>query len=119
MMGPVHVLLAHGSRDPEWRWPFERIAGELQTAHPQRSVVLCYLEMWSPSLAEAVFAAHAKGNRDFRITPLFWSRGRHLRDDLPKLVQDLLRDLPDCSFVVDPPVGESEVVRAAVLRLLA
>ncbi|MGK9452274.1 sirohydrochlorin chelatase [Acidithiobacillus caldus] len=119
MNDSAQLLLAHGSRDPDWRRPFEWIAADLRAAHPERSIVLCYLEMWRPSLPEAVRTAHAQGARSFRITPLFWSRGRHLRDDVPRIVQDLLCELPGCAIVIDPPVGESGIVRAAVLHLLA
>jgi len=119
MTESVQLLLAHGSRDPDWRQPFEWIAADLQTAHPERSIILCYLEMWSPSLPEAIRTAYAQGTRHFQVTPLFWSRGRHLRDDVPKIVQELLSELPGCAIVIDPPVGESGIVRAAVLRLLA
>ncbi len=119
MTSPMQLLLAHGSRDPEWRQPFEWIAEDLQATHPERSIVLCYLEMWSPSLPEAIHTAYTGGVRNFQITPLFWSRGRHLRDDVPRIVEELLKELPACAIVVDPPVGESEIVRAAVLRLLA
>ncbi len=119
MTDAVQLLLAHGSRDPDWRQPFEWIAADLRAAHPERLIVLCYLEMWSPSLPEAIHAAYTQGARSFQVTPLFWSRGRHLRDDVPKIVQELLSELPDCAIVIDPPVGESDIVRAAVLRLLA
>ncbi|XTI71889.1 sirohydrochlorin chelatase [Acidithiobacillus sp. AC3] len=119
MTHPVQLLLAHGSRDPEWRQPFEWIAADLQAAHSQRRIVLCYLELWSPSLPEAIQAEFARGSRNFQITPLFWSRGRHLRDDVPRILQELATDLPDCKITLDPPVGESEIVRSAVLRLLA
>ena len=119
MIQPVQLLLAHGSRDPEWRRPFETMAEALQRAHPERRVYLCYLELWTPSLAEAVTMAYAEGQRRFRITPLFWSRGRHLREDLPEIVDGVLRELPGCEIVIDPPVGESDIVQAAVLRLLS
>ena len=119
MSDPVQLLLAHGSRDPEWRRPFEWIAADVRAAHPTRAIVLCYLEMWSPGLAEAIHAEYARGARSFQIIPLFWSRGRHLRDDVPRVVEKLLKELPACEIVVAPPVGEAKIVRAAVLQLLA
>jgi len=118
-MDPVQLLLAHGSRDPEWRRPFERIAKKLQQEHPDRPVILCYLELWNPSLSDAISSAYTQGHRSFRITPLFWSRGRHLRDDLPALVKKLQGEIPGCDVVIDPPVGESDIVHAAVVHLLS
>ena len=44
------VLFAHGSRDPEWAQPFERIAAELRD---EFLVELAYLERMKPTLEEA------------------------------------------------------------------
>jgi sirohydrochlorin ferrochelatase len=46
------VLLGHGSRDPEWSQPFEKIAVSLGKRLPAVSVFLAYLEH-GPSLDEA------------------------------------------------------------------
>jgi len=43
------VLVAHGSRDPEWSRPFERLAAALEKKLPAVAVALCYLEH-GPSL---------------------------------------------------------------------
>jgi hypothetical protein len=37
-MTEVQFLLAHGSRNPQWRKPFEQIAEKLQSAHPERQI---------------------------------------------------------------------------------
>jgi sirohydrochlorin cobaltochelatase len=38
------VLFAHGSRDPEWARPFERIAAILRERLPATAVGLAFLE---------------------------------------------------------------------------
>jgi len=50
------VLFAHGSRDPEWARPFQRIAEIVGRTAPHCVVKLAYLEITRPSLEEAVAA---------------------------------------------------------------
>ncbi|MHB8252278.1 MAG: sirohydrochlorin chelatase [Acidiferrobacter sp.] len=117
-MSQVQFLLVHGSRNPQWRLPFEVIAARLQTVQPQRRIILCYMEIWTPSLTDAMHQAYAEGLRQYRISPLFLSCGRHLQEDLPALVERLQAELPDCGIVIDGPLGTSEIIITATLQAL-
>lgn len=77
------ILFAHGSRDPEWRAPFERLADALAADLGPDRVDLAYLEFSEPTLEEAAAAAAADGVRTARILPLFLASGKHLKEDLP------------------------------------
>ena len=104
------VLLGHGSRDPEWSQPFEKIAVGVGKRLPAVAVALAYLEH-GPSLEEAVTMLAAKGALSIRVVPLFLGTGGHVKDDLPKLVAQAKR--PEISLVLEKPIGERpEVVEA-------
>ncbi|MHB1201798.1 MAG: sirohydrochlorin chelatase [Acidithiobacillus sp.] len=118
-MTQAHILLAHGSRNAEWRRPFEVLAARFGERHPERRVLLCYLEIWAPDLPQTIAQAYADGARQFRISPLFWSSGRHLQEDLPLLISELEQRFPDIRISMDEPLGEREPVLAAVLDVLA
>ena len=55
------VLFAHGARDPQWREPFERLAGKVRAARPDLAVSLAFLELMTPDLATATDALVAQG----------------------------------------------------------
>src|SRR5438093_1269082 len=82
------VLIAHGSRDPEWSRPFERIAASLAEKLPAVSVGLAFLEN-GPSLEETATALIARGVGSIRVIPLFLGPGGHVKDDLPRLVASI------------------------------
>jgi sirohydrochlorin cobaltochelatase len=104
------VLLGHGSRDPEWTQPFEKIAVSLGKRLPAVPVFLAYLEH-GPSLEEAVAALAAKGALSIRVVPLFLGAGGHVKEDLPKLVAQAKR--ADVQLVLEKPIGEQpEVIEA-------
>jgi sirohydrochlorin cobaltochelatase len=105
------VLVAHGSRDPEWSRPFERIAACVVEKLPAVSVGLAYLEH-GPSLDEAVAALIAKGVGSIRVVPAFLGQGGHVKVDLPRLVQASAR--PGVNLVLDSPIGEQPQVIEAI-----
>jgi sirohydrochlorin cobaltochelatase len=111
------VLLGHGSKDPEWSQPFEKIAVSLGKRLPAVSVFLAYLEH-GPSLEEAVAALMAKGALNIRVIPLFLGAGGHVKQDLPKLVAEAKR--ADVNLVLEKPIGEQpeviEAIAAAISR---
>jgi sirohydrochlorin cobaltochelatase len=110
------VLVAHGSRDPEWSRPFERIAASLAQRLPAVSVGLAYLEH-GPSLDETVTALVAKGVGSIRVIPLFLGQGGHVKQDLPRLVSESAR--PGLTLALDKPIGEQSVVIEAIASAIA
>ena len=110
------VLVAHGSRDPEWSRPFERIAVSLAEKLPAVSVGLAFLEN-GPSLDEIVAALIAKGVGSIRVVPLFLGPGGHVKDDLPRLVAASAR--PGVGIVLEKPIGEQPQVIEAIASAIS
>jgi sirohydrochlorin cobaltochelatase len=110
------VLIAHGSRDPEWSRPFERIAASLAEKLPAVCVGLAYLES-GPSLDETVAALIAKGVGSIRVVPVFLGQGGHVKQDLPRLVSQAER--PGVRMVLDKPIGEQAQVIEAIAAAIS
>ena len=110
------VLLGHGSKDPEWSQPFEKIAVSLGRRLPAVSVFPAYLEH-GPSLDEAVAALVAKGALSIRVIPLFLGAGGHVKDDLPKLLAQAKR--PDLTLTLEKPIGEQSAVIEAIAAAIS
>jgi sirohydrochlorin cobaltochelatase len=110
------VLFAHGSRDPEWARPFERIAASL-ASRKEFLVKIAYLELMRPSLDEAIADLVAGGVEAIRIVPVFLGMGGHVKEDLPRLVAAAN---PPVKVTIDPPIGEQasiiEAIAAAISR---
>ena len=109
------VLLAHGSKDPEWSRPFERIAATLEKKLPAVAVALAYLEH-GPSLAEALAMLVAKGSGTIRVVPVFLGAGGHVKDDIPKLVAAANSPV---TVVIDPPIGEQPQIIEAIAATIS
>lgn len=106
------VLLAHGSRDPQWRQPIEAIAARIRANEPSATVVCAYLEMCEPRLEGAVAALIEAGAKNLRVFPLFLGLGKHAREDLPILLADIQQAHPHVALELLPTVGENEHIVA-------
>lgn len=100
------VLFAHGSRDPLWHQPMLAVAEQLRADRPELSVRCAYLELSTPDLPSACAELFDAGCRSIRIVPMFLGVGRHAREDLPVLVQELRERYPHVDFQLQTPVGE-------------
>ncbi len=108
------VLFAHGARDPRWAAPFEAVAAAVRAADPSRPVVIAFLELMRPDLAEAVDGLAASGATRIDIVPLFLGTGGHLRKDLPPLVESARARHPSASIRLHPAIGEATSVTRAM-----
>ncbi len=110
------VLIAHGSRDPDWSRPFERLARSVGEKLPAVSVGLAFLEH-GPSLDEIVGALIAKGVASIRVVPVFLGEGGHVKNDLPRLVHEATR--PGMNLFLEKPIGEQPQVIEAIASAIS
>lgn len=100
------ILFGHGSRDPLWRLPIDGVAQRIRARHPDTPVRCAFLELEQPSLAAAAADLAADGARQITVVPMFLGTGRHAREDLPVLVDEVRRAHPGVEFTLQPAVGE-------------
>ena len=117
MPTPSLILFAHGSRDPLWRAPLERLAEAVRAAMPDHNVACAYLELCAPSLPDVVKQMASDGVRDIKILPLFFGVGVHAREDLPQLVAELSVQHPQLRLTCEPAVGEHPAMTQAIVAI--
>jgi sirohydrochlorin cobaltochelatase len=113
------LLFAHGSRDPGWTEPFERLAARVRAERPDARVALAYLEITAPTLEDAAAALVASGAREVAVVPVFLAPGGHVRRDLPLIVERLQGRHPGARFRVLPTIGEADAVTGAIAAWIA
>jgi sirohydrochlorin cobaltochelatase len=112
------VFFCHGSRNAEWRIPFESLAADYRRRFPDARVRLAFLEMMSPTLPDVLADLVAEGVGEVRVVPVFLAPGAHTTRDLPALVTQARAQWPALQMVVAPTLLESDALRAAVVNAL-
>jgi len=100
------VVFAHGSRDPEWRRPFDRLVDTLRSEGVADPVRLAFLQFEEPTLEAAVDEAVEAGAGRVRVWPLFVAPGAHVKRDLPERIAKVRRRHPDVEIDAADPVGD-------------
>ena len=109
------VLLAHGSRDPEWAGPFLVLRERLAQRLPGTPVELAFLEQMRPTLPEAIAGLAARGAERVTVLPLFMAQGSHLREQLPAIVARACEENPGVLVRTSSVcAGEAEPVLEAI-----
>ena len=108
------VLLAHGSRDPQWTVPFEQIREKVERRLSSCPVSLAYLEHSQPDLGAAVDQLVKHGATLIEVVPLFLGPGGHVRNDVPQLVERARRQHADVRLVLKPFIGDASAVLDAI-----
>ncbi|MBK9440682.1 MAG: CbiX/SirB N-terminal domain-containing protein [Comamonadaceae bacterium] len=109
------ILFGHGSSDPSWRAPIDKVASTMMAADPLVLVRCAFLERTEPDMATIVAELVQTGVNQITIVPMFLGVGRHAREDIPLLVSTIQGVYPSVNFQLKPSVGEEP----AVIELLA
>ncbi|MDP9159964.1 MAG: CbiX/SirB N-terminal domain-containing protein [Acidobacteriota bacterium] len=100
------VLLAHGSKDPGWCAPFERLNHELVLEMGTDKIRLAYMEFVGPTLLEIANRCIDLHILRIRLLPLFLAAGAHLATDVPRLVREVQGKFPALEIEILPPIDE-------------
>ena len=83
------ILLAHGSSDKRWCETFEKLAEP--TLRSVENSAIAYMELAEPSMETIVAQAKEHGTEQFTVVPLFLAAGRHLRKDVPAMIEEIIK----------------------------
>jgi sirohydrochlorin cobaltochelatase len=112
------LLLAHGSRDPQWRKPFDQVLAQLRLLGVA-PIGLCFLESMTPDFPSGVDGLVQQGVSNLRVVPLFLAAGGHVRQDLPRLAEEAMQRHPGLTIELGAPIGEEPEVQRAIAAHVA
>lgn len=114
---PVLLLVAHGSRNPDWVAPLETLVQTLRDRVGQDRVRLAHAQFSAPTLEEAVGEIARSGRRLIRVLPLFMTAAGHVERDIRPAVEALRRAHENVEIELLPPVGELPSFRILLAEL--
>lgn len=117
-MSDCLVLLAHGSKDPRWCVPFERIVNAVRGQSDKTKVRLAYMEFVEPTLMDVARECVGLQILHLKILPLFLSIGTHLATDVHEQVNRAEDQFPYLEVEVLPPVGEDPRLAGLIQQIV-
>lgn len=105
-MSKTLIIAAHGSRRDSANIAVIELAAKLALP-AYKSIKVGFLELASPSIQETIEAV-ASCTHQIDVYPLFLSPGKHLEDDIPKLVSDMRHEYPKIAIRLLSSLGRAE-----------
>lgn len=113
----VLLLIGHGSRRTEANDALRALALRLEAALPQgQKVIAAYLEIASPSIQTAIETIVESGRLQIVVLPFFLSDGRHVTEDIPRILDEARLTYPDLVIDCLPHLGEDPLLFDALLE---
>jgi sirohydrochlorin cobaltochelatase len=113
------ILLVHGSKDPAWMEPFEKLRDDVAARSPGVRVEIACLQFRGPDVKEAVSGLAEEGVREIVIVPVFISALGHVLKDVPVAVEEAEKKFPNLKVTVTEALGETPEVMKSMREALA
>ncbi len=100
------IIVGHGSPDPDNVREFESLVALVRARSGDATINFGYLECSTPTIKEAVHDSVAAGARRVIVVPALLATATHIKTDLPGLLADLARELPQTELCLAAAIGE-------------
>ena len=104
------LLISHGSRFSETEDEVREFVAQLKQQSDMQIVEYAFLEIAHPSIPEGIDICVKKGATDIVILLNFLNAGKHVDEDIPRIVSEARGKHPDVTFTITQPVGKHDQI---------
>ena len=114
------LLVAHGSRLPEANAEVARLTERLREAAAGQYAIIAhaFLEIAEPGIPAGIDACVAQGATQLWVLPYFLAAGRHVRDDVPTLVDQARKRYSEVTIHLCAHLGAQAELPGLLLQLV-
>ncbi len=109
-MKTAYLVIAHGSREKEANQAFLEFLERFRHLFPKRFVIGAFLELARPSIAQAIDQCVEAGMMEIIVMPLMFFSGRHVKKDIPQMIEEAKAKHPAVDFHFSGPLCESPMM---------
>lgn len=99
------LIIAHGSREPETIKTMEEVFSIVQEKLSHVLMEQAYMEFCNVNLAKGLDKLMEQGADDIVVVPYFLFSGIHIREDIPKEIEEYLSSHPGLKIRLGSTLG--------------
>ncbi|WP_010249627.1 sirohydrochlorin chelatase [Acetivibrio cellulolyticus] len=99
------LILAHGSREKSTENTLQEVVGNLKGIYCEDVIETAYLQFSSLDLKAGLDNLREKGISDIVVIPYFLFDGVHIREDIPKEIDDYLKENSNVRITMGKTLG--------------
>jgi sirohydrochlorin ferrochelatase len=111
-----YLLVDHGSRRAQANAQLDDMAARVARLRPDAVVGAAHMEIAQPDIAAAFTALIARGATRIAVLPYFLGDGRHLSEDIPRLVAEAAAGHPEITWTIGKALGPHDLLAELLLE---
>lgn len=112
------LFVSHGSQSPKAKREVQDIVRRLKKKSPKDIWTYAFLEMIRPDISEGIDQCVRKGAAKIILLLNFLNSGRHVDEDILRLVKKAKGKYPGVSFRITPPIGHHPKIADLFLEMI-
>jgi sirohydrochlorin ferrochelatase len=109
-------LIDHGSRRADANALLDEVAALVKSRLGADVIVeRAHMEIAEPTIAQGFARCVEQGATTIVVHPFMLAPGRHVTEDLPRLIGEAARDHEGVAFLIAPPLGSHDGIIEAVI----
>ena len=110
------LLIDHGSRRPEANALLEEVVARVKARIGEDAIVeAAHMEIAEPTVEQGFARCVERGASFVVAHPFMLAPGRHVREDLPRLIAEAASPYEGVGFVLAAPLGSHDGIISAIL----
>lgn len=118
-MKKAFLVISHGSHSSKLVGEIQRLVESLKNLTQMAICEYAFLEITDPSIPEGIKKCVHQGATEIKILLNFLNSGRHVDQDIPRIVQDTQKEFPQVKITISTPVGQHAKIPELFLDLLS
>ncbi len=112
------LLISHGSHSPKTKDEVIALIKRLKSLSRVEIFEYAFLEIESPSIPQGIDHCVRQGAREVIILLNFLNSGRHVNEDIPRIVSEAKQKYPNVKIKITPPVGQHPKIDELFVELI-
>ncbi len=113
-----YLVVSHGSHSPKAKEEVVSLIKRLKTRITFGIIEYAFLEIESPSIPEAIDLCAQREATEIIFLLNFLNSGKHVDEDIPRIVEEARRKYPKITFRISKPVGQHPGIDELFFKLI-
>ena len=110
------LLIDHGSRKREANHMLFELVKLMRTLKPGLLIYAAHMELAQPDIASGIRWCVTQGATQIKVVPYMLAPGRHVTQDIPRIVQSCMTEYPEISYIVTEPLGVHKDIASVIFE---
>jgi len=112
------LLISHGSQLAVTEEEIRALLGILKDKSDIPIFEYAFLEIASPSIPEGIDLCVQRGASQIIILLNFLNSGKHVDEDIPKIISEAREKYPQVKFHITKPIGQHDLISRLFLNMI-